>query len=172
MNKYRVVDTETGDIVPIDSTSLHDLHLKLANIDPKEEDHMKKLIEVYMNHTTSVLDVFMESHGYDFSLLECKLRVGNKVITLSDQQQMQNVPAEVSTKMTQVNNTYYGNNRSNLTKLEDKKKNVSTNKKNVNNNKVLLLESIMPFGKHKGTLVKNLPKSYLNWLESEGYTFE
>ena len=33
----------------------------------------------------------------------------------------------------------------------------------------LLLEREMPFGKHKGTLIADLPGNYLNWFAREGF---
>jgi uncharacterized protein len=33
----------------------------------------------------------------------------------------------------------------------------------------LLLTREMPFGKHKGTLVADLPGNYLNWFAREGF---
>ena len=33
----------------------------------------------------------------------------------------------------------------------------------------LLLTREMPFGKHKGTLIANLPGNYLNWFAREGF---
>ena len=32
-----------------------------------------------------------------------------------------------------------------------------------------LLEVAMPFGKHKGTLIADLPGNYLNWFAREGF---
>jgi len=33
----------------------------------------------------------------------------------------------------------------------------------------LLLTREMPFGKHKGTLIADLPGNYLNWFAREGF---
>lgn len=33
----------------------------------------------------------------------------------------------------------------------------------------LLLTREMPFGKHKGTLIANLPGNYLNWFARKGF---
>ena len=33
----------------------------------------------------------------------------------------------------------------------------------------LLVTRVMPFGKHKGTLIADLPGSYLNWFAREGF---
>jgi hypothetical protein len=33
----------------------------------------------------------------------------------------------------------------------------------------LLVTSAMPFGKHKGTLIADLPGNYLNWFAREGF---
>lgn len=33
----------------------------------------------------------------------------------------------------------------------------------------LLLEREMPFGKHKGTLIADLPANYLHWFAREGF---
>ncbi|MBL8418851.1 MAG: DUF3820 family protein, partial [Dechloromonas sp.] len=32
----------------------------------------------------------------------------------------------------------------------------------------LLVTRVMPFGKHKGTLIADLPGNYLNWFAREG----
>ena len=32
-----------------------------------------------------------------------------------------------------------------------------------------LLQTPMPFGKHKGVLIANLPGNYLNWFAREGF---
>ena len=34
---------------------------------------------------------------------------------------------------------------------------------------LLLLTREMPFGKHKGTLIADLPGNYLNWFAREGF---
>jgi uncharacterized protein (DUF3820 family) len=34
---------------------------------------------------------------------------------------------------------------------------------------VRLLEVEMPYGKHKGTLIADLPGNYLNWFAREGF---
>jgi uncharacterized protein (DUF3820 family) len=34
---------------------------------------------------------------------------------------------------------------------------------------LLLLTRKMPFGKHKGTLIADLPGNYLNWFAREGF---
>ena len=34
---------------------------------------------------------------------------------------------------------------------------------------VLLVTTEMPFGKHKGTLIADLPGNYLNWFAREGF---
>ena len=34
---------------------------------------------------------------------------------------------------------------------------------------VLLLQREMPFGKHKGRLIADLPGNYLNWFAREGF---
>lgn len=33
----------------------------------------------------------------------------------------------------------------------------------------LLVTRVMPFGKHKGTLIADLPGNYLNWFAREGF---
>ncbi|WP_298393213.1 DUF3820 family protein [uncultured Azonexus sp.] len=33
----------------------------------------------------------------------------------------------------------------------------------------LLLSRVMPFGKHKGTIIADLPGNYLNWFAREGF---
>lgn len=33
----------------------------------------------------------------------------------------------------------------------------------------LLVTRVMPFGKHKGTLLADLPGNYLNWFAREGF---
>ena len=33
----------------------------------------------------------------------------------------------------------------------------------------LLVSRVMPFGKHKGTIIADLPGNYLNWLAREGF---
>ena len=33
----------------------------------------------------------------------------------------------------------------------------------------LLVTWVMPFGKHKGTLIADLPGNYLNWFAREGF---
>ncbi len=33
----------------------------------------------------------------------------------------------------------------------------------------LLMTRVMPFGKHKGTLIADLPGNYLNWFAREGF---
>ena len=33
----------------------------------------------------------------------------------------------------------------------------------------LLVPRVMPFGKHKGTLIADLPGNYLNWFAREGF---
>ena len=33
----------------------------------------------------------------------------------------------------------------------------------------LLLTRVMPFGKHKGTVIADLPGHYLNWFAREGF---
>lgn len=32
-----------------------------------------------------------------------------------------------------------------------------------------LVSCVMPFGKHKGTIIADLPGNYLNWFASEGF---
>ena len=34
---------------------------------------------------------------------------------------------------------------------------------------LLLMTRAMPFGKHKGTLIADLPGNYLNWFAREGF---
>lgn len=34
---------------------------------------------------------------------------------------------------------------------------------------LLLVTRAMPFGKHKGTLIADLPGNYLNWFAREGF---
>ena len=34
---------------------------------------------------------------------------------------------------------------------------------------LLLVTRTMPFGKHKGTLIADLPGNYLNWFAREGF---
>ncbi len=34
---------------------------------------------------------------------------------------------------------------------------------------VLLVTRVMPFGKHKGRLIADLPGNYLNWFAREGF---
>ena len=33
----------------------------------------------------------------------------------------------------------------------------------------LLVSRVMPFGKHKGTIIADLPGNYLNWFAREGF---
>ena len=33
----------------------------------------------------------------------------------------------------------------------------------------LLVTRVMPFGKHKGTVIADLPGNYLNWFAREGF---
>ena len=33
----------------------------------------------------------------------------------------------------------------------------------------LLLSRVMPFGKHKGTIIADLPGNYLNWFARDGF---
>ncbi len=33
----------------------------------------------------------------------------------------------------------------------------------------MLVTRVMPFGKHKGTLIADLPGNYLNWFAREGF---
>lgn len=33
----------------------------------------------------------------------------------------------------------------------------------------LLVYRVMPFGKHKGTIIADLPGNYLNWFAREGF---
>jgi uncharacterized protein len=33
----------------------------------------------------------------------------------------------------------------------------------------LLVTRVMPFGKHKGTIIADLPGNYLNWFAREGF---
>lgn len=33
----------------------------------------------------------------------------------------------------------------------------------------LLVARVMPFGKHKGTIIADLPGNYLNWFAREGF---
>ncbi|MBK8121008.1 MAG: DUF3820 family protein [Sulfuritalea sp.] len=35
----------------------------------------------------------------------------------------------------------------------------------------LLVTRVMPFGKHKGRLIADLPGNYLNWFAREGFPF-
>ena len=34
---------------------------------------------------------------------------------------------------------------------------------------ILLVTRVMPFGKHKGRLIADLPGNYLNWFAREGF---
>jgi uncharacterized protein len=55
--------------------------------------------------------------------------------------------------------------------LEQKKKNKTRQKIIVHNSEVLLelVKFKMPFGKYQGTVLANLPVSYLEWFQRKGF---